>query len=78
MTKDRCPCIECRRSSPSRTKIELLEQVGARMTSMKNEKVKKAIEVDGVGIPVGTLQGQFNKDIVSFVKEVNSYIGYNK
>ena len=48
------------------------------MTSMKNEKVKKAIEVDGVGIPVGTLQGQFNKDIVSFVKEVNSYIGYNK
>jgi hypothetical protein len=78
VTKDRCPYIECGRSSPSLTKAKLLEQVGARMTSMKNEKVKKPIEVDGLGIPVGTMKGQFNKDINSFVKEVNPYVGYDK
>jgi hypothetical protein len=66
VTKDRCPYIECGRSSPSLTKAKLLEQV------------KKPIEVDGLGIPVGTMKGQFNKDINSFVKEVNPYVGYDK
>jgi hypothetical protein len=34
--------------------------------------------VDALSIPVGTLKDQFNKDINSFVKEINPCVGYDK
>jgi hypothetical protein len=44
----------------------------------KREKVLKPREVDGLGIPVGMLKDQFNKDINSFFKEMNPCVGYDK
>jgi hypothetical protein len=55
-----------------------VEWVEHRIPARKKEKVRKPVEVDGLGIPVGTMKDQFNKDINSFVKEMNPCVGYDK
>jgi hypothetical protein len=53
-------------------------QPGARVTGRKQEKIKKPIEVDGLGIPFGNMKDQFVKDISAFVKEMNPCVGFDK
>jgi hypothetical protein len=67
--------MDCVRSSPSRAEAE---QVDASLVSRKKDRVKKPIEVDALGIPLGTIKDQFNRDINSFVKEMNPCLGYDK
>jgi hypothetical protein len=45
--------MDCVRNSPSRAEVE---QVGASLASRKRERVKKPIEVDALGIPLGTMK----------------------
>ena len=40
--------------------------------------LKKPVEVDSLGIPVGLMKDQFSKDINSFVKDMNPCVGYEK
>lgn len=40
--------------------------------------MKKPIQVDGLGIPFGTMKDQFMKDISAFVKEMNPCVGFEK
>ena len=63
------------KSSPER---EEPLQVASRVSDKKKEKVKKPVEVDAFGIPVGTMKDQFQKDITAFVKEMNPCVGYDK
>jgi hypothetical protein len=52
--------------------------VAGRVTGRKQEKMKKPIEVDALGIPFGTMKDQFVKDISAFVKEMNPSLGFDK
>jgi hypothetical protein len=45
-----------------------VEQVETRVSGRKKDKVKKPIEVDGLGILVGTMKDHFNEDINAFIK----------
>jgi hypothetical protein len=67
--------LQCPKRSPSRAEAE---QVTVKGGIRKREKVIKPIEVDAMGIPVGTMKDQFNKDINSFIKEMNPCVGYEK
>ena len=40
--------------------------------------VKKPVQLDALGIPVGLMKDQFSKDINSFVKDMNPCVGYDK
>ena len=49
-----------------------------RMIEKKKDTLKKPVELDAFGIPVGTMKDQFHKDINAFVKEMNPCVGYEK
>lgn len=48
------------------------------MNERKKDTLKKPVEVDAFGIPVGTIKDQIHMDINAFVKEMNPCIGYEK
>jgi hypothetical protein len=54
------------------------DQVRSRVNEKKNGTLKKPVEVDAFGIPVGTMKDQFHRDINAFVKEMNPCLGYEK
>ena len=56
----------------------MAHDVRPRSGGIKREKILKPIQVDGLGIPMDMMKEQFSKDINSFVKEMNPYVGYEK
>jgi hypothetical protein len=68
LKEERHGCLQSGRISPNRSQAE---QVDAKVMDRRKEKVKKPIQVDTLGIPMGTMKDQFTKDINAFVKEMN-------
>lgn len=67
--------MKIEKSSPERRNPE---HVGGRVSKMKKERVRKPLQVDGFGIPLGTMKDQFHKDVNTFIKELNPCVGYEK
>ena len=54
------------------------EEMRGRSGARKRKIVKKPVQLDALGIPMGLMKDQFSKDINSFVKDMNPCIGYEK